>query len=457
MVFTSCGKDEEEDNLLTPAQAVDNLAFTDTDLAELKIGGTLSWQLPDPETNIDGYVIYISGSATTKDTKLGTAPKGATSFIVPDGTAYNIYLLVVAQNAVGESTNIASISISDSSGTDEPEEPEVPPHNPETTGAFILNRGNWNENNASLSYYNLKEQIMIPNVYKTVNGKGLGDSAEQLLVYGSKTYITVTTSNRLLVLDEAGKEIKELNPKNAANEPLNPRRMVAANGKVYVSYYYGHALAALDTASLEIEKTVPVGRYPEYVAVAGGKIYVANSGGLDSETGYGKTVSVVNAETFRVEKEIEVVINPVNLTADSQGDLYLISMGNYGDVPNTLQRIDGQTGEVSVLGNASTFSLVNDKLYAIYAQYGDPNVTYKRYNVLTETVDVENFITDGTTFSYISAFAVDPLNEKLYIADTAYGSTSTLFIFSPDGKKEKELDTEGFDAHDIVFTGNYDK
>ncbi|MDR1937389.1 MAG: hypothetical protein LBQ73_02680, partial [Tannerellaceae bacterium] len=365
---------------------------------------------------------------------------------------FNVYLLVVAQNAVGESTNIASISISDSLGTDEPEEP---PHNPETTGAFILNRRRMDANNAVLAYYNLKENLMIPDLYQTVNGKGLGDSAEQLLVYGSKTYITVTYSNRLVVLDEAGKEIKSITP--AGSDPVNPRRMAAAGGKIYVSYYYGHAVAELDTASLEIGRTVSVDRYPEHVAFAGGKVYVANSGGLDYPN-YGKTVSVINTETFEVEKEIEVTLNPVNLAADSQGDLYLISMGNYGDVPNSLQRIDGQTGEVTRLGNASMFSLVNDKLYTVYAQWGDPNVEYKRYDVLTEKVDVDNFITDGTSFTSLSAIGVDPLNGTIYLADSEdYLATCTLYIFSPEGKLENTQDTGGSNPSEIVFIGNYDK
>ncbi|MDR1918314.1 MAG: hypothetical protein LBQ65_01560 [Tannerellaceae bacterium] len=454
LVFTSCGKDEKEDNILTPAQAVSNLAFTDTDLSELKIGGTLSWQLPESEANIDGYVIYLSGSETTKDSKLGTAPKGATSFTVPEGTSYNIYLLVVAQNTAGESTNIASISISDFSETDEP----VTPHDPETMGAFILNRGRSTANNAVLSFYNLAESLMIPDLYQTVNGKGLGDSAEQLLIYGSKTYITVTSSNRLAILDtETGKEINEFRPYGPTDGPLNPRRMAAANGKVYISYYYGHALAELDTASLEIGRTVNVGRYPEHVAFSNGKIYVANSGGLDYPN-YGKTVSVINAETFELEKEIEVVINPANLVADSQGDLYLISMGNYGDVPNSLQRIDGQTGEVSTLGKASMFALVNDKLYTVYAQWGDPKVEFKRYDVLTEKVDVDNFITDGTSFTSLSAIGIDPLNGTIYLADSEdYVATGTLYIFSPEGKLESKQETGGSNPIDIVFIGNYDK
>ena len=103
-----------------------------------------------------------------------------------------------------------------------------------------------------------------------------------------------------------------------------------------MSLYDGY-VARLDTASLEIEQKVKVGRNPEQLVVANNKLYVANSGGLDYNTpvGYDKTVSVVDLVSFQETKKIEVVTNPVNLVTDNQGDVYLVSMGDYGAIPNT--------------------------------------------------------------------------------------------------------------------------
>jgi YVTN family beta-propeller protein len=320
-------------------------------------------------------------------------------------------------------------------------------------GVFILNRGNFNENNASLAYYNLVDGVMIPDVYSSVNGHGLGDSAEQLLIYGSKMYITVTSSNRLVVLDETGRLIKSIEPKDAAGAPVNPRRMAANDGKVYVGYYYGHSVAALDTASLEVVATVAVGRYPEGLAVSGGKLYVANSGGLDSPD-YGHTVSVINLDGFTVEKEIEVTINPTRLAVGgNREEVYLISMGNYGDVGNTLQHIDRSTGQVTQVGEGSIFTMSGLDLYVVHAQWGSPDITYRKYNTGTGTAVAwpESFITDGTVIGSPSAIGVDPLDGKIYITDWAYGSTSTLYVFSPEGKLETKVETLGYDSSDIVF------
>ncbi|MDL2266311.1 hypothetical protein LJC57_03925 [Parabacteroides sp. OttesenSCG-928-G07] len=434
--FTSCS-DDDDDKPFIPTEQVTNLSFVDTDKEVFLIGGTLSWTLPASEENISGYVIYLSESPTAKGAKLGEVEKGATSFAVPDGTEINAYLHVVAKNSLGESEKTASIAVKDVL-------PELGPI-VFNNGLFILNGGNYNANNASISFFDFSTGQMKTDIYQNINGSGLGDSAEEALVYGSKVYVAVTTSNRLVVLTKDGRELTSYTP-TRNGEPMNPRGMVAKDGKIYISYFYGHEVAVLDTASLTIENTIPVGRYPEKLAAANGKIYVTNSGGLDHPN-YGNTVSVIDPETMTVEDEIEVLINPGSIVADSEGDLYVVSLGNYVDVKNTLQRIDKTTGEVSTICNASKIALANDKIYLMYAQWGVETPEFKIYDTLTEEIIEDNFIKDGTTITSPNAITVDPVTEKIYITYYDYMSTASLYIFGKDGKLEgSPIDTGGYDS-----------
>lgn len=421
---------------------VTNLAFTDTDPNLRLIGGTLTWTLPESEELISGYAIYLSDESTKKGEKIDQVAEGVSSYDIPAGTPYKPYLQVIAIVQSGESENISSLAIKD----------EVADYDGRL---YILHAGNWNANNASLSFYDFKTETMTTDVYKNANGSGLGDSAEQILIYGSKMYVTVTTSNRLVVLDLDGKLIKSFEPVTANNEPVNPRCMVAENGKVYVSYFYAHSVAVLDTASLEIGGEVKVGRYPEQLTVANGKIYVANSGGNDYPN-YGNTVSVINPSTMTVEKEIEVIDNPVGIASDSEGDVYVISWADHGKTTNqSLQKIDRSTGEVTVIGSATRMSIVNDKIYTVWSQYyNSPGTSYQIFDALTDKVISNNFITDGTTISSPNAIAVDPLTEKIYISYFDYVSTSSVYMFSADGKLEKTVDTGGYDAKYMTFYVN---
>ncbi|MDL2208487.1 hypothetical protein LJB97_02595 [Parabacteroides sp. OttesenSCG-928-O15] len=415
---------------------VTELAFTDSDPLSKTIGGMLTWKLPNPEAYVTGYAIYAADEAAQKGTKIGEVGAGISSFEVPVGTPYKPFIQVIVMKNNVESALFAALSVVD--------------YAKPSTGLFILNGGNQNENNACISYYDIATGKLTQEIYKTANGSGLGDSAEQLLIYGGKMYVTVTGSNRIAILNLDGKLIKSIEPKEGG-EPMNPRAMAADNGKVYISYYYGHAVAALDTLSLEVTEKVGVGRYPEHLAVANGKIYVANSGGLDYPN-YGKTVSVIDQKSFKVDKEIEVLINPGKIVADSQGDVYVISLGNYNDIKNTLQRIDGKTGEVTVIDKATYMTLVNDNLYTAYAQWGDANITYKKYDALTEKFVDENIIKDGTNITSPYAIAVDPLTEDFYIAESTWGSTSSLYVFSADGKlKGQAIETGGYGAKCLFF------
>ena len=100
-----------------------------------------------------------------------------------------------------------------------------------------------------------------------------------------------------------------------------------------------------------VDAKVAVGRNPEQLCEYGGRLFVANSGGLgyNSELGYDHTVSVVDVETFTEIAKIDVALNPANILVADNGFIYLVSFGDYGLVPNTFQRINPYNYEVTVL------------------------------------------------------------------------------------------------------------
>ena len=94
---------------------------------------------------------------------------------------------------------------------DEPGIDDKPTVDPSTYGLLILNRGNYNANNASLNLYDM-ESAQMTDLYKTANGSALGESAQDMLVYGSKIYVGVTYSNCLSVLEKDGTLVKQIQP-----------------------------------------------------------------------------------------------------------------------------------------------------------------------------------------------------------------------------------------------------
>ena len=295
---------------------------------------------------------------------------------------------------------------------------------------YVLNCGNIGSNNASLSMYNLQDSTVVKDIFEAQNGRRLGDTGQDILVYGSKMYITVAGESTIEITDLEAKSIEQINTE------AQPRYLVAHAGKIYVTYYNGY-VARLDTVSLAVEAKVQVGRNPERLAIAGNKLYVANSGGLDwdTEVGYDKTVSVVDLVSFTETKKIEVVLNPTEVESDNAGNVYVISKGDYVNVPNTLQKINTQTDDVSIVSgiDGTVFAAAGNTLYSIYSQWGVAEILYYSYNTTNNTVLSNNFI-GSTNISGPYQINYDSNYEGLFITASDYINDGDVYIFDKTNK-----------------------
>lgn len=434
-----CSDDDDPITPTVPTEQVSGISFTDADLNEGTISGTLSWTAPSSVDNIKKYVVYLSADGKGKDTKLGEVEVGTNSFAIPEGTVATAYILVVASNDLGESEAIASFGVEDKGKPVDPTDPDEPEKAAVALpGAYVLSSGKNGSNNSSLTYYDFATKQVVPDLFMDANNRGLGDTANDMLIYGSKIYIAVYGSNVITVTDLQGKALKQITSDNS--DPLLPRFFTYNKGKVYVSLYDGY-VARLDTASLAIEAKVKVGRNPEQMAVAHNNLYVANSGGLDynTEVGYDKTVSIVSLSSFTEKKKLNVVTNPVNMVRDNQGDIYLVSMGNYGDIPNTFQRIDTEAEEVKPVEvtNATEMASVGDKLYMMYSQYDanwNQTISYISYDAMNESVISNNFITDGTVIAKPYKLSADAATNYLFVTESDYTSNGDVYAFDFNSK-----------------------
>ena len=305
----------------------------------------------------------------------------------------------------------------------EPDEPLVP-----SEYIYVLSSGNMGSNNSSLSMYNKKDKTVTKDIFQTQNGRRLGDTGQDIIVYGSKMYIAVSGESTIEVTDLDAKSIRQIESEG------QPRYFAVHGGKVYVTYFNGY-VARIDTVSLEVDAKVQVGRNPEQLTVANEKLYVANSGGLDydTEVGYDKTVSVVDIASFSETKKIEVVINPCDIVYDNKGKVYVVSIGNYFDVPNTLQMIDINTDEVYVMDdvNGTFLSVSQNTMYMMHSQY-DTNwneiIKYYSYDLTENKVISDNFI-GSTEVSKPYRIAADAVSGEIYITSSDYINDGDVYIF----------------------------
>ncbi len=351
---------------------------------------------------------------------------------------------------------IAPLFVACESSDDEPTVPNVPIGN----GVLVLNQGKFGNNNASLTYQDKDSKSVTTDVFSINNQRNLGDTGQDILLYGSKIYIAVYNSSVLEVMDAKTGVSKKVIPLiNDAGAPRSPRSLASYNGKVFITLYDGH-VAQIDTTSLVVEKTIAVGPNPEGIVVANNKLYVAISGGMAAIND--STVTVIDPSTFTKLRDIKVVVNPDRLIADSQGDVYVISNGNYGyETPAiyyTLQRIEAGTDKVTAITGYTPqkMAIYNDQLYfysfdSDYSTYMASNKKFVQYNAATESVVNENFITNDPTSKLLYSLDVDPKNGDIYMSETDFKNDGKMYVFTNDGVSKSTF-AVGLNASKTIFT-----
>lgn len=345
-----------------------------------------------------------------------------------------------------------------------PEEVQV--YIPEYTdikGFYLLNEGNMGSNKSTLDYYDYTTGIYTRNLYAAANPtvpKELGDVGNDLKIYGSRLYAVINCSNKIEVMTVDGaRRIGQIELPNCRYLRFNGRYAYATSyaGPVQINPNYEQRgyVAKIDTATLQVVDTCLVGFQPDELEIAGGKIYVANSGGYRVPN-YENTVSVIDLATFTQTGTIPVAINLHHLRADRHSQLWVSSRGDYYTVPSKLYCIDLKQDKLvdSLDVAVSNFWLDGDSLYLYSTEWSYVSMAnetnYGIVNVATRKLVTTHFITDGTDAQIKVPYGimVNPLTKDIYVTDAKnYVTPGTLYCFGQDGVKKWSVTTSDIPAH----------
>ncbi len=313
----------------------------------------------------------------------------------------------------------------------------------EATGCYVLNNGSMGMNNSEITLYDTETKTAVGQMFSTVNGKALGDTAQDILVDGDDVYITVNLSRLIFVTDKDLKIKKEIRATLPDGTVLSPRYLAkGGNGRIYVTYYEGY-LGEINPDGYNVSTTA-VGASPEGCAWADGKVFVSNSGGANYPN-YEKTVSVVDPVSFKETSKVEVNINPA--TMEACGDnVYVFSLGDYGANPAKVQLLDAKTLKVTDLEYSSptAIALEDEMLYVMCGGYDSnwnplPGAVYK-HNAKTNSA-LGKFVTDGTPLP--QAYSLAAAGGYVWVGCSDYKTNGDVYLFSPNGKLYDKFDSQG--------------
>lgn len=318
------------------------------------------------------------------------------------------------------------------------------------SGMLVLCEGLFQQNNSTLSWINLDDETVENQYFLNQNGRLLGDTGNDMAEYGSKVYVVVNVSSTIEVLDKSSlTSLKQIDMKSNG-VPKSPRKIKFHNGLGYITCFDGY-VDVLDTNSLSIITRIKVGENPEDLTFANEKMYVTNSGGLNVPD-VDSTVSVINITTNEELKKITVGKNPGGIVTDSEGDVYVISRGNYGSIPSRMVRVNSASDEVeqTFSFNASGITKMESNFIIRYSDFNTLSSTVNLFDPLSETIIQSDFL-EMNQFTTLYSVAYNPINQKIVCTDAmSYTNTGYVKVFNSQGVFEKSYHV-GLNPNSIVF------
>jgi YVTN family beta-propeller protein len=292
----------------------------------------------------------------------------------------------------------------------------------------------------------------------------IGPSANTIVVYGGNIYV-VNSGN---FPNGAGASIQIINAADVLNylangtgtvrvqtvpvtSGLNPYDIAfVSSTKAYVSNTLDNSVSVFNPATNTLGTKIRVGKGPQGLRIANGKLYVAQS--YDPATyAYDSTVTVINTLADTVLRTIQTKLNPQGFGTDNLGRLHTVCTGDYTSVTGNISVItpaaDTVLATVAVGGAPSSvvFTTTNTAITSLGASAG-----LNRYNALTFAAVATPAINGGSGSLAIgfgdSLFVarsgrivlyngrtLDSLNQFTLSAGTTYYGLATATLLSTTG------------------------
>jgi DNA-binding beta-propeller fold protein YncE len=313
------------------------------------------------------------------------------------------------------------------------------PYGQSPSGVFIINEGNFMFENASLSYYDIKNRQVYNDVFFNANGMPLGDVAISMEIRDSLGYVVLNGSGRIYVID-----IRNFELKGKITGFTSPRYLhFVSDKKAYVSDLYARAVSVVDpelqliTAGIDVNNHQPAFyQHPTEQMLQHGRFVFTNCWSFDNK------VLVIDSELDRVVDSILVPAQPQSMVADRHGSFWVLSDGGFEGNPFAHERaallrinadtyeveesylmgLDDMPSELGITGGGDTLYFLNRHVFRfVINSSGSPEVF------------IESPYGNQSSGGFYG-LGIDPSNSDIYVADAIdFVQAGIVYRYRPDG------------------------
>ena len=318
-------------------------------------------------------------------------------------------------------------------------------------GIYIVNEGQFNNNNGSITLFEQDSGKVINNYFeKKNNGRTPGDIVQDLAFSDTRGYVVVNNSKKMEIVDKNTFEaVDVMNSLSYPRQflPVDRNKGYLTNGSSADSSR-GHVLV-IDLNEHVITDSIEVGRGPESMIKVDNQVFVTNSGGFKRDN----TVSVIDVTSDEVTETVEVDYIPTDLVKDKNNDVWVFCKGlnayqTGGPTPSKLVKIgsdDYQTknyelGEIPSYGNyLLAIGPEEETLYFV----GETGVYEMN---ISDSQIPSNPVIDKVPYG----LGVNPENGNIYCLTTNMQTKGYAYRFTPEYQLKDSIQV-GYNPNAVVF------
>lgn len=303
-----------------------------------------------------------------------------------------------------------------------------------TTGVYVINEGNFMRGNSSLTIFLPDSNKAYQDVFALANGRNLGDTGNDIVLYAGKAYIVVNGSQKIEVISLS--DSKSVGTLTFAGQRSPYKLSIVNDAKAFVTNLSDTTITEFNPSTLQVvTDRIRVGTNPMGIVYANGKIYVCNSG-----FGFDSTVTVLNATTGGLIKTVVVGDSPSEIGVGPNNEV-VIKCDGRSDYSNPENDTPG-----AILKINSDNDAIISKVILPLATYGHPGhmaATSKGVGYFLGKTGIIKFSYSGSSLTvgetpFATAFgynlAYDDATDRLYMTDAKdYVQPGSVSIFDSTG------------------------
>ncbi len=298
-------------------------------------------------------------------------------------------------------------------------------------GVFIVNEGNFQWSNASVTYKNFTNDDYREDIFKSVNDRPLGDVAQSICCFNGSVYIVVNNSNKIEIVN-----LNDFSSTGVITGLASPRYFLPISAlKAYVSDLYSNCVNVIDLSTMIKTESIPCNGSTEEMVLQNNIVYITNT--------RTNKIYLINVETDEITDSITVGYASNSLQIDKNGKLWVMCAGDMtNNINASIHRINTQNKQVEQSFQLNNPLNIWDKMRINPSR----DTLYYMCNGIFRLPINSTLLPDNTFISQGSCLfhglAINPVNNNIFVADAVdYIQKGKVYFYSPDGILQGTINT----------------